>query len=226
MSERNSSRSFLDMRVETIAEIADLKSEPFEEASENQALADFRAAFRAKDSFYRLQDSVAGFQERSGQARGTYVGRFVIAFYRLDLSADRNLYFLLLRTLQQLLKNTSSSDALFATMCVTAPATDEAHPSEPSLIFQLEALGVTPEQAELRWGLGLQHVQEALLSASDLLRQHLVPAKPRVNCELPPGWSPQASQKGEDSERRRSPRCPFIVRGRGNRNCLRYKTQR
>ena len=77
------------MRVDIVAEIANLKSEAFEEASESQALADFRAAVRAKESFFHLQDSVAGFQERSGQARGTYVGRFVIAFRRLDLSADR-----------------------------------------------------------------------------------------------------------------------------------------
>jgi len=199
------------MRVDIVAEIANLKSEAFEEASESQALADFRGAVRAKDSFFHLQESVAGFQERSGQARATYVGRFVIAFRRLDLSADRNLYFILLQALQELLKNTSSSDALFATMCVTAPATDATHASEPSLILQLEALGVTPEQAKLRWGLGLQHVQEALLSASDLLRQHLVSAKTRVNCELPPGWSPQASQEGKGSDRRRSPRYPFIA---------------
>ena len=199
------------MRVDIVAEIANLKSEAFEEASESQALADFRAAVRAKESFFHLQDSVAGFQERSGQARGTYVGRFVIAFHRLDLSADRNLYFILLQTLQKLLKNTSSSDALFATMCVTAPATDEAHASEPSLILQLEALGSTPEQAELRWDLGLQHVQEALRSASDVLRQHLVPTKTCVSFDLPPGWSPPASQKGKDSERRRSPRYPFIA---------------
>ena len=199
------------MRVEIVTQIANLKSEPFEEAGENQALTNFRTAMCAKESFFHLQDSVAGFQEPSGQAHGAYIGRFMIAFRRLDLSADRNLYFILLQTLQELLKNTSSSDALFATMCVTAPATDEAHASEPSLILQLEALGSTPEQAELRWSLGLQHVQEALLSASDVLRQHLVPTKTRVNRDLPPGWSPQASQKGKDSERRRSPRYPFIA---------------
>ena len=199
------------MRVEIVTEITNLRSKPFEEASGNPALTNFRTAVCAKESFFHLQDSVAGFQERSGQAHGTYVGRFVIAFRRLDLSADRNLYFILLQALQEPLKNASSSDALFATMCVTAPVTDATHASEPYLILQLEALGVTPEQAELRWGLGLQRVQEALLSASDLLREHLVPTKTRVNRDLPPGWSPQASQEGKGSERRRSPRYPFIA---------------
>ncbi len=164
------------MRVEIVTEITNLRSKPFEEASGNLALTNFRTAVCAKESFFHLQDSVAGFQERSGQSRGTYVGRFVIAFRRL-----------------------------------TAPATDATHASEPYLILQLEALGVTPEQAELRWGLGLQHVQEALLSASDLLREHLVPTKIRVHRDLPPGWSPQASQEGKGSERRRSPRYPFIA---------------
>ena len=184
----------------------------FEEASESQALAGFRAAVRTEGSFFHFTVPVAGFQERSGQkTSGTYVNEFVIAFRRLDLSADRNLYFILLQALQELLKNTSSSDDLFATLCVTAPATDEAHASEPSLILQLEALGIRPDQAELRWDLGLQHVQEALRSASVLLRQHLGPTKTLVNFDLPPGWSPQASQKEKDSERRRSPRYPFIA---------------
>ena len=115
------------MRVEIVTEITSLRSKSFEEASGNQALTNFRTAVCAKESFFHLQDSVDGFQEPSGQAHGTYVGRFVIAFRRLDLSADRNLYFILLQALQEPLKNASSSDALFATMCVTAPATDETH---------------------------------------------------------------------------------------------------
>jgi hypothetical protein len=168
------------MRVEIVAEIASLKdrllpgrSESFEKVSESQVLANFRAAISGKDSFFRLQDSVAGFLGQSGEAHGAYASQFMIAFRRLDLSDDRNLYFILLQTLQELLKKVSSSDALFATMCVTAPATEEAHAREPSLVLQLEAIGSTPEQAELRWGFGLGHVREALLSASRLLRQHL-----------------------------------------------------
>ena len=168
------------MRVEIVAEIASLKQgllpgrgEAFEKGSESQVLADLRAALSGKDSFLQLQDSVAGFPGHSGEAHGAYVGQLMIAFRRLDLNGDRNLYLILLQTLQELLKKTSSSDALFATMCVTAPTTEKAHAREPSLVLQLEAIGSTPEQAELRWCSGLVYVQVVLLSASHLLRQHL-----------------------------------------------------
>jgi hypothetical protein len=168
------------MRVEIVAEIASLKdrfmpgrSGAFEKVSESQVLADFRAAVSGKDSLFWLQDSVAGFPGQSGEVHGAYAGQFVIAFRRLDLSGDLNLYFLLLQTLQGLLKELSSSDALFATICVTPPATEKARARDPSLVLQLDAIGTTPEQAEARWGLGLVHVQQALLSASRLLAHHL-----------------------------------------------------
>jgi len=167
------------MRVEIVAEIASLKdrflsrSEPFEKASESQVLANFRAAVSGKDSCFWLQDSVAGFPGQSDDVHGAYAGQFVIAFRRLDLSNDRNLYLFLLQTLQELLKEISSSDALFATMCLTAPATEKTHAGDPYLVLQLEAIGSTAEQAEVRWSLGLVQLQEALLSASRLLRQHI-----------------------------------------------------
>jgi len=167
------------MRVEIVSEIVSLKdrflgrSEPFEKASESQVLANFRAAVSAKDSCFWLQDSIVGFPGQSDEVQGAYAGQFVIAFRRLDLSSDRHLYFLLLQTLQELLKEISFSDALFATMCLTAPATEKTHAREPYLVLQLEAIGSTPEQAEVRWSLGLVQLQEALLSASRLLRQHL-----------------------------------------------------
>jgi hypothetical protein len=168
------------MRVELVNQIASLKdrllpgiSESSQKVSESLALANFRAALGGKDSFFQLQDFAAGFPGKPAEMHGACAGQFVIVFRRLDLSANHNLYSILSQTLQELLKKTSSSDALFATLCVTAPATEEARAPELSLILQLEAIGSTPEQAEVRWGLGLVHVQEALLSASRLLKQHL-----------------------------------------------------
>jgi hypothetical protein len=160
------------MRVEIVVDIVSLKdrligrSEPFEKANESQALANFRVAVSGKDSFFWLQDFVAGFPGQSDEVHGAYASQFVITFRRLDLRSERNLYFLLLQTLQELLKKISSSDALFATMCQT-------NAREPRLVLQLEAIGSTPEQAEMRWSSGLLQLQEALLSASRLLRQHL-----------------------------------------------------
>jgi hypothetical protein len=171
------------MRVQIVDEIASLKArlgsnsgKAFENVGENLPLAEFRAALTGRDSFFHLQDCVVEFPERSSRSHGACVGEFVIAFRRLDLIGNRSLYSRLSQTLQGLLKATSSSDALFAKLCVLPPSTEESRPSEFSLIVQLEAIGSTPEQAELRWGFGLGHIREAIISASALLREQL--AKP------------------------------------------------
>jgi hypothetical protein len=171
------------MKVQIVDEIDSLKerlsssSEAFEKVSENLlALADFRAALSGRDSFFHLQDSIVGLPGQASESHGACIGQFVIVFRRLDLSGNRSLYSKLSQTLQGLLKATSSSDALFAKLCVTSPATEHAHASELSLVLQLEAIGSTPEQAELRWGFGLGHVREAIISASRLLREHLAKA--------------------------------------------------
>jgi hypothetical protein len=168
------------MRTEIVPQIAELKKRVLqgrdgvlEKVGESQALADFRAVLGARDSFFRLQDSVAGFLGHSGDVHGAYVGQFVIVFRRLDLSSNLKLYSILLQTLQELLKKVTSSDALFLTMCLLAPMAEEVRTSEPSIVLRLEAIGSAPEQAELRWSLGLAHIQEALLSAPQLLKQHL-----------------------------------------------------
>jgi hypothetical protein len=173
------------MQVEIVNEVANLKnrlrpaqSESSQRLSESQVLSNFRAALSSKDSFFRLQDLVAGFPGQPGELHGACAGQFAIAFRRLDLSADLGLYSILLQTLQEYLKKASSSDALFVTLCVTTPATKEASAPECSLVLRLEAIGSTPEQAELRWGYGLVHLQEALLSASHLLRRHVAKTSP------------------------------------------------
>jgi hypothetical protein len=168
------------MRVEIVGEIASLKDRFLpgrsgfsQEVSESHPLASFRAALSGRDSFFQLQDFIVGFPGQFGERHGAYAGQFVVVFRRLDLSGNRSLYSILLQTLHELLKKASSSDALFATLSVRTPATEESRAPELSLVLQLEAIGTTPEQAEVRWGLGLIHVQEALLSASRLLRRHL-----------------------------------------------------
>jgi hypothetical protein len=171
------------MRVEIIGQIVSLKgkliparSESSQKVSDNQFLANFRAALSGKDSFFQLQDFIVGFRGRSGELHGACTGQFVIVCRRLDLSADSNLYSILSQTVQELLKKTSSSDALFATLCVTAPTTRETSAPKLSLVLQLEAIGSTPEQAEVRWGSGLVRLQDALLSASRLLKLHVAKA--------------------------------------------------
>jgi len=168
------------MRVESVGEITSFKdrfvpgvSDSSQKVSESQVLANFRAALGGNESFFRLQDFISKFPGQSAEMGGACAGQFVIVFRRLDLSTNRNLYSVLSQTLQELLTKASSSDALFATLCVKGSATEEAPPPELSLVLQLEAIGSTAEQAEMRWGLGVMHLQEALLSASRLLRNHI-----------------------------------------------------
>src|ERR1700693_4196404 len=111
------------MRVEIVGEIASLKdrllpgrSGSLPKVSESQVLAAFRAALSGKDSFFQLQDFVAGFPGKSDEMHGAFVGQFVIVFRRLDLSANGILYSILSQTLPEILEKVSSSDALFATL--------------------------------------------------------------------------------------------------------------
>jgi hypothetical protein len=48
---------------------------------------------------------------------------------------------------------------------------DESSPGIFSLRIELEAVGNNGDQAALRWGLGLAHLQQALLFTSRYLRQ-------------------------------------------------------
>jgi hypothetical protein len=168
------------MKVEVVAEIPRLKegflpgeSKVSEKGTDIRALADFRAALSGSDSFFYLQDCAVAFPGRSSELHGACSGQFVLVFRRLDLIGNRSLYSLLSQTLQELLKATSSSDALFAKLCVPAPAAKDAHASEISLVLQLDAIGSTPEQAEMRWKYGLGHIRNALIAAANLLRVHL-----------------------------------------------------
>jgi hypothetical protein len=168
------------MRVEIVSEITSFKgrfvpgvSDASQRGSESQVLANFRAALSGKESFFRLEDFISKYPGQSAEMGGACAGQFVIVFRRLDLSTNRNLYSVLSQTLQELLTKASSSDALFAMLCVKRSATEEAAPPELSLVFELEAIGSTAEQAEMRWGLGVVHFQEALLSASQLLRNRI-----------------------------------------------------
>jgi len=105
----------------------------------------------------------------------------VIAFRRLDLSNGRNLYFLV-ATLQELLKEISSSDA---TLCDDVPdgASDGKDTRRgPLLSFAIGGNWKYGRASGVRWSLGLLQLQEALLSASLLLRQHL--EKTAYNIEL------------------------------------------
>ena len=81
----------------------------------------------------------------------------------------------------ELLKEAGSSESLETTLCLTSGSIsvgssgsqDKPSQKELALWLRLAAKGESPEQAVLRWGLGLAHIQQALLFTSRYLRLHL-----------------------------------------------------
>jgi hypothetical protein len=105
----------------------------------------------------------------------------VLEFRQAELSGNRSLHFLLIEKLIELLKEAGSAETLEATLCLTPGSISMSSPGSEEKLIQkqfaiwigLAAKGDSVEQAGLRWGLGLAHIQQALLFTSRHLRLHL-----------------------------------------------------
>ena len=105
----------------------------------------------------------------------------VIEFRQAEHSSHRSLHFLLVEKLIELLKEAGPADTLGATLCLTSGSISMSHSGSEEKPMQkqfamgirLAAKGESAEQAVLRWGLGLAHIQQALLFTSRHLRMHL-----------------------------------------------------
>lgn len=74
--------------------------------------------------------------------------------------------------LGELLARDSPADALHAGLRIRSCRFRTAGRDGFCLAILLSAQGATPEQAELRWGLGLTRIQQALLFLSRVVRHH------------------------------------------------------
>ena len=157
------------MRVEIVAEMV-LKAGAAP-AAESRALQAFLAAVKGDESLFHLT-GVATWQPTPSAETGVhgFGGSFVLGFRDGTLNRNRGLYFSLLEKLAELLREAGSPESLEARLGLTREAADG---SLLRLALQLVGSGNSPEQAELRWGLGLIHVQQALLFTSRYLRQQL-----------------------------------------------------
>lgn len=155
------------MRVQIVAELtADAPATP---AAESRALQAFLAAMKSDDSLFQVFElrtwrTVPG-AERNAHG---FAGSMVLGFREGGFNQNRGLYFSLLEKLAELLREAGSADSLEARLGLSRGAAD---PDQVRLALQLLATGNSPEQAELRWGLGLAHVQQAILFTSRYLRQ-------------------------------------------------------
>jgi hypothetical protein len=145
------------------------------------AVKNFLASIESDDSLFCVAQPVVGPSEDEAAGGLIYFGDIVLEFREAANSQNRGLHFLLMEKLIELLKEAGSRESLETTLCLTSGSISVSSPGSPEKAIQKElalwmrlvAKGESPEQAVLRWGLGLAHIQQALLFTSRLLRLHL-----------------------------------------------------
>lgn len=133
-------------------------------ASVNSAESIFATAGATTKSDLPAGDSADLAYEFASQAR--------IVFAEHSLNLERRHYVDLRSGLKELLQR-DAADLVRAVLRISS--CDFAADRRPGFCMdiRLVAEGETPQQAELRWGLGLARVQQALLFQSRTLKQHI-----------------------------------------------------
>lgn len=179
-----SSRSFAKMRVEVVEnlEIMPRATERVvPDAAASLAIKNFLAALDSGDSLFCMAHPLAGPAADDSAGTRIYSGDIVVEFRESQHSRQRSLHFLLVEKLAELLQEAGSRESLVATICLTKASIsvgkhasdEEGVQKELALWIRLSAIGDSEGQAVLRWGLGLAHIQQALLFTSRHLRLHL-----------------------------------------------------
>jgi hypothetical protein len=166
------------MRVEVVESIAERRAaagKPVDEALARLALQSFQSAMQGDASF--LDSRRTGELELAAGAEGRAIcsGGFLLSFRGKEFCDNRGLYFHLIQKLLELLKNAGSAEMLAARLYLITEKQEEAVEGGFAVRVELEAVGDSNEQATLRWGLGLAHLQQALLFTSRYLRQKVSP---------------------------------------------------
>jgi hypothetical protein len=157
--------------VERLPEHGAAAGEAAEDASVKLALQNFQNAIEGDDSLFVSEFRGNWRMSRAGDGRGICSGNFSLTFRSGDHGRDQGSYFQLIQKLIELLKGAGSQEVLMARLCLISAGKDEPNPGVFSLGIELEAVGDSGEQAALRWGLGVAHLQQALLFTSRYLRQ-------------------------------------------------------
>lgn len=169
------SRSFAGMRVETVEKVPRKSPRPAVagDAAAAMAIRNFTAAIESEDSLLRFVEPLGGPAAQVAEGGGFYIGEMVLAFRDAQHEKQKGLYFLLVEKLIELLRAAGSSETLSATLCLTTGNEEKQPQKRVALWLRLSARGDSPEQAALRWGLGLTHLQQALLFTSRHLRSQI-----------------------------------------------------
>jgi hypothetical protein len=147
------------------------------------AIKSFLAAIESDVSLFCVAQPLAGPSADEAAGGRVYFGDIVLEFREAEHSRNRRLHFVLMEKLIELLKEAGSQESLETTLCLTSGSISmsasedpvEPNQKELALWMRLAAKGDSAEQAVLRWGLGLAHIQQALLFTSRHLRMRLAP---------------------------------------------------
>jgi hypothetical protein len=162
------------MRVEVVEMIAERgDAEAPDDTAVKLALENFKSALQGDDSFLDSRQIGNWQVTRAGEGRAICHGRFDLSLRGKETGRNRGLHFQLIQKLIELLKNAGSPEILAAKLCLISETQDETGQEFFVLRIELESAGDSSEQAALRWGLGLAHLQQALLFTSRYLRQQL-----------------------------------------------------
>jgi len=159
------------MVVETIPEHPVVNAAAIEEPSVKLALQNFRNALQSDDSMFDSNEDGTGPVSAGGDGPARCAGEFLVAFRDAESAGNRGMYFQLIQKLIELLRDAGSQEVMAATLCLTSETPKGIPKGALGLRIRLEATGDSNEKAALRWGLGLAHLQQALLFTSRYLRQ-------------------------------------------------------
>jgi hypothetical protein len=172
------------MRVEAVGQIQRRTGgvgDVAPDAAAGLAIKNFLLAIESDDSLFGVAQPLAGSSPSESTGNHVFSGDIVLEFREAENSRNRSLHFLLMEKLIELLKEAGSQETLEAMLCLTPGSISvsgsgrEERPIQKqfAIWIRLAAKGDSAEQAVLRWGLGLAHIQQALLFTSRHLRLHL-----------------------------------------------------
>jgi hypothetical protein len=162
------------MRVEIVEKLPEhslVSEKKAKDAPENRALQNFISSLSSEDSYFMVENPAAGAVHEPGRAGKLYSGDFLITFRSPEDKKNSALHSTLLEKLSELFRSAGSSDTLGVMLSLMKDPPTEGGNAGLALRLRLEATGDSVEQSELRWGLGLAHIQQGLLFASRWLRQ-------------------------------------------------------
>ncbi len=153
--------------------------EHIEPARRYPPLRNFLVALNSDDSFFATVRCKAGSEPDDSASEAepcVFSSRVDLIFAPAQLNLERGHYDRLTERLSELLQREVGSASLRARLSVCPCDFPALAGRGFCLRIVLAAGGATPEQAELRWGLALARLQQALLFSARLLRQQIAQA--------------------------------------------------